>query len=357
MLVMLLAALDSTIVATALPTIVGDLGGISKLSWIVTAYLLASTITTPVAGKLGDTFGRKVVLQSALVLFLVGSALCGLSQNMPELIVFRGIQGLGGGALLVTTQATIGDIVSPRERGRYSGLIGAVFGIATVLGPLIGGLIVDHFSWRWIFYVNLPIGIVAFVVLQLVLKTPSLRVKRRIDYVGNGAARGRPDLDRPLREPRRNDVRLVVEADAPPPRAEHRPARPVRARRAKRRRADRPALPLPQPRVRRRERDRLHRRHLPLRLGDLPSALSPGREGLEPDAIRAAATAADARRAHHLDRKRPADHPDRALQGLPDRRHGAHGGRDAAPVTARRRDELAHRGPVHARRRDWASAS
>ena len=190
MLVTLLASLDSTIVSTALPTIVGDLGGISKLSWIVTAYLLASTITTPVAGKLGDTFGRKVVLQSALVLFLVGSALCGLSQNMPELIVFRGIQGLGGGALLVTTQATIGDIVSPRERGRYAGLIGGVFGVSTVIGPLIGGLIVDHFSWRWIFYVNLPIGIAAFVVLQLVLKAPSVRVKRRIDYFGTGLLAG-----------------------------------------------------------------------------------------------------------------------------------------------------------------------
>ena len=190
MLVMLLASLDSTIVSTALPTIVGDLGGISKLSWIVTAYLLTSTITTPIAGKLGDTLGRKIVLQGALVIFLIGSALCGLSQNMTELIVFRGIQGLGGGALIVSTQAVIGDVVSPRERGRYAGFIGGVFGISTVIGPLVGGLIVDNFSWRWIFYVNLPIGIAALVVLQLVLHTPSTRIRHAIDYAGVGLLAG-----------------------------------------------------------------------------------------------------------------------------------------------------------------------
>ena len=184
MLVMLLASLDSTIVSTALPTIVGSLGGIEQLSWVVTAYLLASTITTPVAGKLGDVYGRKLVLQAALVVFLVGSVLCGLSRNMPELIAFRAIQGLGGGALLVSTQAVIGDVVSPRERGRYAGLMGAVFGVSTVVGPLLGGLFVDHLSWRWIFYVNLPIGIAAFVVLQVVLHVPSQRVRRAIDYAG-----------------------------------------------------------------------------------------------------------------------------------------------------------------------------
>jgi EmrB/QacA subfamily drug resistance transporter len=190
MLVMLLASLDSTIVSTALPTIVGDLGGLAKLSWVVTAYLLTSTITTPLAGKLGDTVGRKLVLQGALVVFLVGSALCGLSQNMGELIAFRAVQGLGGGALMVSTQAVIGDVVSPRERGRYSGLMGGVFGISTVVGPLVGGLIVDHFSWRWIFYVNLPIGIAAFVVLQLVLHAPTHRVHRSIDYLGMGLLAG-----------------------------------------------------------------------------------------------------------------------------------------------------------------------
>ena len=184
MLVMLMASLDQTIVSTALPTIVGDLGGASKLAWVVTAYMLASTVTTPLAGKLGDLYGRKIVLQVALVTFLIGSALCGQAHGMNELILFRGIQGLGGGALMVSTQAVIGDIVPPRDRGRYSGLMGSVFGVSTVIGPLLGGFFVDHLSWRWIFYVNLPIGVVAFVVLGAVLHTPERHQKHVIDYAG-----------------------------------------------------------------------------------------------------------------------------------------------------------------------------
>ncbi|HYT50925.1 MAG TPA: MDR family MFS transporter [Gaiellaceae bacterium] len=184
LLVLLLASLDQTIVSTALPTIVGDLGGVSDLSWVVTAYLLSSTVVGPVYGKLGDQYGRKIVLQVAIVIFLVGSALCGISQNMTELIVFRGIQGLGGGGLFVITIAVVGDIFPPRERGRYQGYFGGVFGVSTVLGPLLGGFFVDHLSWRWIFYVNLPIGLIALAVIATAFQPRTDHVKHTIDYLG-----------------------------------------------------------------------------------------------------------------------------------------------------------------------------
>jgi EmrB/QacA subfamily drug resistance transporter len=190
MLVLLLAALDQTIVSTALPTIVGDLGGLSHLSWVVTAYLLASTVVGPLYGKLGDLYGRKTLLQIAIVLFLIGSALCGLSQNMTELIAFRALQGLGGGGLIVTALAVVGDIIPPRDRGRYQGLFGAVFGVATVIGPLVGGFFVDDLSWRWIFYVNLPLGVLAFIVIGAVFHAPSAHVQHSVDYLGAATLTG-----------------------------------------------------------------------------------------------------------------------------------------------------------------------
>ncbi|MBN3820739.1 MFS transporter, partial [Paraburkholderia sp. Se-20369] len=184
LLVMLLSALDQTIVSTALPTIVGELGGLDQLSWVVTAYLLSSTVVLPLYGKLGDLYGRKIVLQAAIVLFLAGSALCGVAQDMTQLILLRTVQGLGGGGLMVVTMAAIGDLIPPDERGRYQGMFGGVYGLATIVGPLLGGFLVEHLSWRWIFTINLPLGAVALAVIGIAFKPHTAHVKHRIDYMG-----------------------------------------------------------------------------------------------------------------------------------------------------------------------------
>jgi EmrB/QacA subfamily drug resistance transporter len=184
LLAMFIAALDQTIMATALPTIAGDLGGLSELPWAVTAYVLAAAAATPVWGKTSDLYGRKDLLRAAIVLFVVASALSGISQNIGELIAFRAIQGIGGGGVMTLAMATVADLVEPRERGRYQGYIQFVFVLASVAGPLLGGLLVDHLSWRWVFYANLPVGIAALALLTVFLDVRVERRPARIDFLG-----------------------------------------------------------------------------------------------------------------------------------------------------------------------------
>src|SRR5438105_14825984 len=184
MVALFLAALDQTIVATALPRVVSDLGGLSQYSWVFTAYMLASTVTVPLYGKLGDVYGRKRLMLFAIVVFLAGSALCGVAQNMTQLVVFRAVQGLGAGGLIPLAIAVVGVMVPPRDRGRYQGLIGSVFGSASIIGPAVGGFIVDHTTWRWIFYVNLPVGALAFAVISVTMPPRRPHADRSIDCGG-----------------------------------------------------------------------------------------------------------------------------------------------------------------------------
>ncbi|WP_420122303.1 MFS transporter, partial [Nakamurella sp.] len=184
MLGMLLSALDQTIVTTALPTIVGDLGGAGHMSWVVTAYLLAETISTVLAGRFGDMFGRKIMFQLSVAVFIIGSFFCGLAQDMEMLIVSRAVQGLGGGGLAVTATALIGEVIPLRERGRYQGALGAVFGVTTVIGPLLGGLFTDHLSWRWAFYVNVPIALIVIAMAATTIPKLTERSKVPVDYLG-----------------------------------------------------------------------------------------------------------------------------------------------------------------------------
>ncbi|MEQ5871339.1 MFS transporter [Sagittula sp. NFXS13] len=181
---LLFASLGQTIVSTALPTMVADLGGMDHITWVITAYLLASTVAAPLAGKLGDMYGRKLVLQSGIAVFMVGAVLCGLASSMNTVIAGRAVQGFGAGTLIVTSMATVGDLLPPRQRGMAQGILGAAFGVSTVVGPLLGGFIVQTWNWHWIFFVNLPVGVLAFVILGMALPTRTDRNTRKVDYVG-----------------------------------------------------------------------------------------------------------------------------------------------------------------------------
>ena len=326
MLVLLLASLDQTIVSTALPTIVGDLGGLEHLSWVVTAYLLASTVVGPLYGKLGDLYGRKRLLQAAIVIFLVGSALCGLAQNMGELIAFRAMQGLGGGGLIVTTIAVVGDIIPPRERGRYQGFFGARVRRLDRRSARCSAASSSTTS-RGAGSSTSTCRSASLALAVIGVDVPRARGARSATRSTTSAPRCSPPGSRRSSCSRASAARPTAWGSPRDRRAGRRRARAARrfpVRRGARRGADPAARALPQPRLRRHERDRLHRRLRALRRGHVPAALPADRQGPQPDAVGAPADADDGRRPRHVDRERQPDLEVRPLPAVPDRRHGDH---------------------------------
>ena len=332
---MFLAALDQSIVGTALPQIVSEFNSLDKLSWVVTAYLLTSTASTPLWGKISDLYGRRPLFIAAIVTFLAGSVLSALSQNIEMLIGFRAVQGLGAGGLMSLAFATIGDVIPPRERGKYMGYFGAVFGLSSVAGPLLGGLLTDGPGWRWIFWINLPIGLVALGIVAAVLKLPHVKRSHKIDYLGAAIVTGAV-----------TSLLLAVSWSGPEQRLGQRHhARPAgRCRRAGRRlrpgraaglRADHPDGPVQGPDLLRLRRVRVPARLRDVRRADLPAALPAGGQGHVADPVRAGPAADDRRHLQRLDPERSADEQDRALQDLPDHLRGAGRRRDGDAVDDR----------------------
>ena len=353
MLGMLLASLDQTIVSTALPTIVGELGGLQHLSWIITAYLLTSTASMPLYGKLSDLFGRKKLFQFAIIVFLVGSALSGLAQSMLQLIGSRALQGLGAGGIITMSQATIGDIVSPRERGRYQGYMGTVFAVAAVAGPLLGGLFTDHLTWRWVFYINLPLGVLALVVTQTVLRLPFQRQKHPIDYLGSALMVAGLSSLLLVTSWGGTEYPLVVPADRRPERAGRAVALSVRGTGDARPGAAPATTAVRRAGVPGGRGDHVRPGPGHVRDRSFPAALlTSGGRRLGHD-VGPAAGAPDARGGRHLGPRRPGDQQDREVPLLPDRRHGHHYARALPAVSAEHRLRL----PRGVRLYGWCSAS